>query len=83
MNITLKLYATLGKYLPESADANVVEIEIPDNATPYEVVDRFNVPREMVHLVLLNGVYLDPDQRAKQVMKHGDALAIWPPVAGG
>jgi len=83
LKITLKLFATLGEYLPEQAQANEVEIEVLEGATPYEVIDRFNVPRAMVHLVLLNGVYLDASQRSERVIQSGDALAIWPPVAGG
>ncbi len=83
MKITLKLFATLGEYLPEQARANEVEINVSEGTTPYEVIDRFNVPRAMVHLVLLNGVYLDAEQRSERGMQSGDALAIWPPVAGG
>ncbi|GAG83128.1 unnamed protein product [marine sediment metagenome] len=83
MKITLKLFATLGEYLPDQATANEIEIEVSGGATPYEVIDRFDVPRAMVHLVLLNGVYLDATERSKRGLQPGDALAIWPPVAGG
>ena len=47
------------------------------------MIDRYNVPREMAHLVLLNGVYIKPEDRDKAVFNDGDTLAIWPPVAGG
>jgi molybdopterin converting factor small subunit len=36
-----------------------------------------------VHLVLVNGVYIAPDQRDTRVLQEGETLAIWPPVAGG
>jgi molybdopterin converting factor small subunit len=36
-----------------------------------------------VHLVLVNGRYIDPDKRANQPLVEGDVLAIWPPIAGG
>ena len=83
MKIKLKLYAILSDYLPPGADQHEVELEIAANATPYEVIDQIKVPREMAHLVLLNGVYLYPEERDKPAFKEGDALAIWPPVAGG
>lgn len=83
MKITLKLYATLGEYLPAGVQGNEIEVEVGKNATPNDVIEQFHVPRSMVHLVLLNGVYIAPDERAKAVMQTGDALAIWPPVAGG
>ena len=38
---------------------------------------------KLVHLVLVNGVYVQPEERASRVLKDGDVLAIWPPIAGG
>ncbi|MGB9149478.1 MAG: MoaD/ThiS family protein, partial [Burkholderiales bacterium] len=38
---------------------------------------------EWVHLVLLNGVYVYPPERQTTRLRDGDALAIWPPIAGG
>ena len=83
MKITLKLYATLGELLPSDARANTVVVEVPEIVTPHQVIDLYNVPREKVHLVLLNGAYISPKDRDKPLIKEDDALAIWPPVAGG
>ena len=83
MKITFKLFATLSDYLPARALGNEIEIDVPEKSTPNDVIDRFNVPQEMVHLVLLNGVYLSAEERKQSVMHTGDALAVWPPVAGG
>ncbi len=83
MRITLKLFATLGQYLPSDARGNVVEVDVPDGATAHEVLDRFSVPLDKVHLVLLNGVYLDARARDARRIRSNDALAVWPPVAGG
>ena len=83
LKITLKLFATLGEFLPDQAHANEVDVEVSEGTTPHEVIDRFDVPRALVHLVLLNGVYLSADQRSTVRLQPGDALAIWPPVAGG
>lgn len=83
MKITFKLFATLGTYLPLQRQGNLVEIDVPEGTTPDDLVDRFGVPEDMVHLVLLNGVYLEKDQRSNHALKPGDTVAIWPPVAGG
>lgn len=83
IHINFKLYASLADYLPADTDGNRVSIELADDATPYQVIDRFRVPREQAHLVLLNGIYLNPDERDKPAFSDGDTLAIWPPVAGG
>ncbi|HSR63854.1 MAG TPA: MoaD/ThiS family protein [Gammaproteobacteria bacterium] len=84
MQITLKLYATLTRYLPEDAENHSVTVAVTKDETPNELIDRFRVPRELAHLVLLNGVYLPPADRDDQsLLKEGDTLAVWPPVAGG
>lgn len=83
MNLTLKLYAGLTDYLPPGAEDNKLVIEISASNTAYEIIDKYNVPREMAHLVLLNGVYIKPEDRNQAVFNDGDILAIWPPVAGG
>jgi sulfur carrier protein ThiS len=41
------------------------------------------MPPKLVHLVLVNGVYVPPEERATRTLAPGDVLAIWPPVAGG
>ncbi len=83
MNITVKLFATLGDHLPPDAVANAARVEIPEGTTPHQIIDRFQVPRQMAHLVLCNGRYVEPEQRDHPTVKEGDVLAIWPPVAGG
>ena len=83
MKIRLKLFATLRDYLPDDAVGSAVDIEVPDDASPNSILDRYHVPHRLCHLVLINGVYAEPEQRGSAILKDGDSLAIWPPVAGG
>lgn len=83
MKITVKLYASLARHLPPDAVHNAVEIDIADQASVYEVIDRFQVPRAAAHLVLVNGRYIEPEHRDEALFEPGDVLAVWPPVAGG
>jgi sulfur carrier protein ThiS len=84
MKITLKLFASLTDYLPaESKYTNVVALDIAADATIGQLVEQFRLPPKQVHLVLVNGSYIAPDQRAAQTLREGDVLAIWPPIAGG
>lgn len=83
MKITFKLYATLSDYLPAGQRHNAVEIDIDPATTIGDLIERFNLPAKLVHLVLVNGVYIAPAQRMARTLEAGDALAIWPPVAGG
>ena len=83
MKVTLKLFATLMKYLPpDVTNRHEIPLQVVSNTSAYNLLDRFNVPREMAHLVLVNGVYLQPEERTLP-LKENDVLAIWPPVAGG
>ena len=83
MKIKLKLFVSLKPYLPSSAKGNEADIGVMESDTPQGVLERYNVPLEMAHLWMLNGVYLNPEERTQAVMKDGDTLAIWPPIAGG
>lgn len=84
MQITFKLYANLQDYLPpEALKTNSLRLDLPDDTTVLQVIERFNLPLKSCHLVLINGVYLAPEQRAQRVLADGEVLAIWPPIAGG
>ena len=83
MQLTFKLFAGLGEFLPADAKNNAIVIDIDENDSVFDVIAKFNIPAEMIHLVLLNGVYLHPQERSEPKFKAGDTLAIWPPVAGG
>lgn len=84
MRITFKLYATLTDLLPSGAVANAAEIDITEDTTLNMLIDQYQVPRKLAHLVLLNGIFIcDQDRDQPGVLKENDVLAIWPPVAGG
>ena len=84
MHITFKLFASLSDYLPpESRYTNIVQLEVAPEATISQIIEPFGLPPKMVHLVLINGRYIEPDKRLTQTLVEGDVLAIWPPIAGG
>jgi sulfur carrier protein ThiS len=84
MNVTLKLYATLSDYLPlEARRDNALALEVEPQTTVAQLIERRNLPLKLTHLVLVNGVFVPPPARAAHVLKEGDVLAIWPPIAGG
>ena len=83
MQIKLKLFATLTDYLPAGAVKNEIALAVDERTTIDQLIARFNLPRSLVHLVLINGVYIYPDERLAKTFTNGDVLAIWPPIAGG
>ncbi len=88
MQIVFKLFATLSDYLPQRLEAherrgNTLAMDVAEGTSVQAVIDRFQLPVPLVRLVLVNGVYVPPEERATHRLQHDDELAIWPPVAGG
>jgi sulfur carrier protein ThiS len=83
MRITVKLFALLGRFLPPGATGNQAELVVAEGATPADVIVNLGLPDGLTHLVLVNGTYVPPGERATRRLQAGDTVAIWPPVAGG
>jgi sulfur carrier protein ThiS len=84
MRITFKLYASLTQHLPADArQSNQVSLDIAEGTPIARIIEPFGLPPKLVHLVLVNGVYVPPEERLAFTPKEGDVLAIWPPIAGG
>jgi sulfur carrier protein ThiS len=84
MRITFKLFAQLQDYLPaEARKTNACLVDVADATSVAQVIERFNLPEKLVHLVLLDGAFVPPGDRSGRILRDGETLAIWPPVAGG
>jgi len=88
VEITLKLFATLGDYLPPELNGrrrvhNQLPVDVADTATVQGVIDQFHLPPRMAHLVLVNGIFIPRGAREAHRLRPGDELAVWPPIAGG
>jgi sulfur carrier protein ThiS len=88
MKITFKLFAMLSDHLPAQVNGavrtgNQIELDLPEGTTVQQVIDRFALPASLVHLVLVDGRYIDKGARASEILSEGRVLAIWPPIAGG
>jgi sulfur carrier protein ThiS len=83
MQITFKLYASLTDYLPPAHRVgNQMPLQVAQGASIAQIIEPFQ-PLKMVHLVLINGHYVAPEERGSRKLAEGDVLAIWPPIAGG
>lgn len=84
MKVTLKLYATLTDYLPaEARKVNALELDLAAGTTVEQVIESQKLPRKLCHLVLIDGLFVPPAERATRPLAEGETLTIWPPIAGG
>jgi sulfur carrier protein ThiS len=84
MRVTFKLFAMLQDYLPhEARHDNALALDLPEGTTINQVIERFSLPQRSCHLVLIDGNFVPPGERAARALKDGETLAIWPPIAGG
>jgi len=79
MEIEVKLFATLRDYLPQKSDRYSCKMEVDEGTRVQDVLSRLKIPGEMPKIILVNGVH----GKKEQVLKEGDVLSVFPPVAGG
>jgi sulfur-carrier protein len=78
MKIELRLYASLSRYMPEQWRGSPV-VEVNEGITVTGLLEAMKVPLGAVKVVFLNGVHSKGDQ----VLRDGDRVGVFPPVAGG
>ncbi len=83
MQVKVKLFASLSRYLPPGATANEALLDVEDGLALGALLSRLRVPGEHCHLVLLNGAFVEPRRRSGMILHAGDEVAVWPQVAGG
>lgn len=83
MQINIEFYASLMQYLPPGKSRHRREIRVDDGQRLAELIEHFHIPEKMAHIVLVNGHFVDADQRVERELVEGDTVSIWPPVAGG
>jgi len=79
MKIDLRLYASLGRYLPEEKEGNSCIAEVEPGTTIRELLLQFDIPPEARKIIFLNGIHAQGDE----VLNDGDRVGAFPPVAGG
>jgi molybdopterin converting factor small subunit len=73
--VSLKLFATLKKHLPDSAD----RFPIPPGASVRDIVGLLGIPPEEVKLVFVDG----QKQSLDTPLQGGERVGLFPPVGGG
>ena len=81
MKIVLKLFATLREYMPCGKDKPSCTMEVNYGCTVAEIVEQLKIPKDIPLIILVNGI--QNQEKEMQILKEGDVLSIFPPIAGG
>lgn len=79
MMIRVKMIANYRKILPPDAKDGVVELELPDGATIYDAISRFDIPLTDESVIVLNGLTVE----LSTPLQDGDTITAFSAIAGG
>lgn len=79
MKIELKLYASLERYSLDSSAGKPSTVEISAGTTITGLLKQLKLPPDAIKIIFLNGVHA----KESEILKDGDRLGVFPPVAGG
>jgi molybdopterin converting factor small subunit len=74
-HIQIKLFASLQKFMPASAENFAIETGITVGA----LIQQLNIPQDMIKLVFIDNVHAE----LTSTLKGGERVGIFPPVGGG
>ena len=83
MKIHFKTGGLYVEHLPPESTGNTAELEVPEGATPMDVMRTLGMPLDENYMVSLNGEVVVVSERASRVLSENDHLAVMPPIKGG
>jgi len=75
INATVKFFANLRSIAPPKK-----VITLPFGSTVSTILDMFNISKDIKLIILINSI---PHQKKDTIIRNGDIVAIFPPLAGG
>ena len=78
MRVEIRLFATLKELLPTKNSEGTI-IEIDKGAIIDDLVEIYNIPRDITLIIMINGIKKDESY----IINDGDRIGIFPPVGGG
>ncbi len=79
MHVTVRLHATLKKFLPPGSNGNAAALELPEGATVADAIDRLGIPPGHAKMMVSGDEYLE----LTTVLRDGQEINLFPPLAGG
>ncbi|NHJ21988.1 MAG: MoaD/ThiS family protein [Candidatus Lokiarchaeota archaeon] len=75
ISVTVKFFATLRNFAPAKES-----ITLHRGSTVNTILEMYEISEKTKLIILINGL---PHQTKETVIKNGDIVAIFPPLAGG
>ena len=82
MTVQVRLFGEFQDYLPEGSAGGHAQIELPEGATVYTLVEELGLPYEAEEGVIVAAVN-DEVADLRAPLNDGDVVSMFPPLAGG
>lgn len=79
MEIEVRVFATLRKYLTIPHEQGTVKFYTEEGSKVKDIIQKLALPSQEITVIMVNGVRREEEQ----LLKEGDRLALFPPVGGG
>jgi molybdopterin converting factor small subunit len=79
ITVQVKLFATLRRNFPHLGIGEALAVELAEDATVGELVEKLKLPKEAVKVIFVNSTV----RRDAYRLEDGDEVGIFPPVGGG
>ncbi len=79
MNIEVRVFATLRRYIPGIGVGEPIRFDLPEGTTLEDLRVQLGLPLEEIKIVMRNGVQAELSEK----VADGDRIAYAPAVAGG
>ncbi len=79
MRVSVRLLGAYREYLPANVCGSTYNLETPNGARIEVLLAQLPVPVDERYVVLING----RTPLARQILKEGDTIAVFPAMAGG
>jgi sulfur carrier protein ThiS len=79
MKIKIRLFGTLGNKFPEHDPIKGFEVEIHEDSTVNDLINKMGISQSKIGIISINGKLVTPLKK----LKKGDFVRMFQPIFGG
>jgi molybdopterin converting factor small subunit len=84
MKVEVRMFMNFKKYLPADSLDGKAMISLEEGSTLEDLLKILNIPVNEPKIIVVNGISKGISAKVSdQLLKEGDIVSIFPPVAGG